>query len=384
MISIIDLNSFAKLISALQQKGYVVIGPTVQGQAIVYDEITSVKDLPVGWGDEQRPGGYRIKKRGDGALFGYAVGPTSFKKFLFPPSLKLWQAQRTKGGFEIQKEKKEKFKMAFLGVRPCEIQGIRVQDQVFLKGNYADSHYQVRRKDVLIIAVNCAQPGGTCFCASMNTGPGATAGFDLCLTEIIEKDRHYFVVETGSPGGEALLQEVSHSKASTSELKGRDQILEQAKNRMGRAMDTRGIKELLYQNREHPQWEKVAQRCLSCANCTMVCPTCFCSSVTDVTDLTARDVQRVRAWDSCFTKDFSYIHGGHVRHSTKARYRQWMTHKLASWFDQFGTSGCVGCGRCITWCPVGIDITEELSAIRNSPGGEKPAAAKGRRGHEND
>jgi Fe-S oxidoreductase len=97
----------------------------------------------------------------------------------------------------------------------------------------------------------------------------------------------------------------------------------------------------------------------------MVCPTCFCTTVEDVSDVTGDHAERWRRWDSCFTLGFSYIHGGSIRNSGKARYRQWMTHKLASWIDQFGTSGCVGCGRCITWCPVGIDITEEARAIRD-------------------
>jgi sulfhydrogenase subunit beta (sulfur reductase) len=137
---------------------------------------------------------------------------------------------------------------------------------------------------------------------------------------------------------------------------------------MGRQMDTNGLKELLQGNPTHKQWDDVAARCLTCANCTMVCPTCFCTTVEDHTDLTGQTAERVRRWDSCFTLDFSYIHGGSVRTETKSRYRQWMTHKLASWIDQFGTSGCVGCGRCITWCPVGIDITAEVAAIRASPG----------------
>jgi Fe-S-cluster-containing hydrogenase component 2 len=131
-------------------------------------------------------------------------------------------------------------------------------------------------------------------------------------------------------------------------------------------MDTKGIKELLYRNYENPRWDDVAKRCLTCGNCTMVCPTCFCTAVEDVTDLPGEHAERWRKLDSCFTMDFSYIHGGPVRSSTRARYRQWMTHKLATWIDQFGTSGCVGCGRCITWCPVAIDITEETGAIRES------------------
>ena len=138
--------------------------------------------------------------------------------------------------------------------------------------------------------------------------------------------------------------------------------------------DTFELKELLYANAESPIWDAVAERCLSCTNCTAVCPTCFCTSVEDVTDLSGDVAGRERVWDSCFNADFSYIHGGTVRGSTRSRYRQWMTHKLGSWIDQFGMSGCVGCGRCITWCPAAIDITEEAAALRAaavaSPSGE--------------
>ena len=135
---------------------------------------------------------------------------------------------------------------------------------------------------------------------------------------------------------------------------------------MGQALDTTELKELLYDSLDHPRWHEVAQRCMACGNCTMVCPTCFCTSVEDTTDLSGEIAERWRSWDSCFTTDFSYIHGGSVRNSTESKYRQWITHKLASWQDQFNTLGCVGCGRCITWCPVGINITEEVEAIRAS------------------
>jgi len=200
----------------------------------------------------------------------------------------------------------------------------------------------------------------------MNSGPKATEGFDLALTEVLEGKRHYFVVESGSEQGAAVLAKLSHQPAAAAELSAAKQREAVARKQMGRSLETEGIKELLYRNYNHRQWHDVASRCLGCANCTMVCPTCFCSTVEDVTDLTGEHAERVRKWDSCFTMDFTYIHGGHARPSAKSRYRQWMTHKLATWFDQFGTSGCVGCGRCITWCPVGIDITEEVRAIRES------------------
>ena len=223
-----------------------------------------------------------------------------------------------------------------------------------------------------MVAINCAQAGNTCFCTSMSTGPKATSGFDLALTEILEDGDHYFVVEIGSTLGGEIVSALAHKPAAERELEKAAGIHANTANQMGRTLDTTDIKELLYGNYEHPRWEEVARRCLTCGNCTMVCPTCFCSTVEDVTDLTGEHAERWRKWDSCFTSDFSYIHGGSVRATAKSRYRQWMTHKLATWIDQFGSSGCVGCGRCITWCPVAIDITEEVRAIRQSGAGGEP------------
>lgn len=364
--SVIERQDFEQLFPALLSRGYWVVGPTVRDGAIVYERLSSVQDLPCGWTDEQEGGKYRLIRRKDQALFGYVVGPHSWKKFLYPPTQRLWQAQRNENGFHILQEAPEPAKFAFLGVRSCELHAIEVQDRVFLQGPYVDPGYKARRENAFIIAVNCAQAGGTCFCVSMNTGPKAAAGYDLALTEVVEGGKHYFVAEAGTERGREVLKEVPHRPAGDAERGTADRIISETARHMGRTMETAGIKELLYANLEHPRWDNVAARCLTCANCTMVCPTCFCTTVEDVTDLTGDHAERWRKWDSCFTADFSYIHGGSVRTSAKSRYRQWMTHKLATWIDQFGTSGCVGCGRCITWCPVGIDITEEAKAIRET------------------
>lgn len=366
-MNVIERNNLDTLFASLKRHGYSsILGPTVREGAIIYDDISSTHDLPVGWSDEQSGGIYRLKKRNDKALFGYTVGPQAWKKFLHPPILRLWKAQRQNQGFNIVEEKAQTVKLALLGVRACELHAIAIQDRVFLNGKYVDSFYQLRRKNIFIVAVNCTQAGGTCFCASMNTGPRATTGSDLLLTEVLQNERHYFLVETGSEQGAAILRDVPHQPAPEDAPKLIDRIVADTTAQMGRSLNTIDIKELLYHNAEHPRWEEVASRCLNCANCTMVCPTCFCTTVEDTTDLTGTNAERWRKWDSCFTMDFSYIHGGSVRPSAKARYRQWLTHKLASWIDQFGTSGCVGCGRCIAWCPVGIDITEEVRAIRNT------------------
>jgi sulfhydrogenase subunit beta (sulfur reductase) len=363
---VMERESLQTLFDALVGRGYKVLGPTLREGAIVYDELTSISDLPAGWTDEQDGGAYRLKKRDDEALFGYVVGPHSWKKFLFPPVVRLWQAERRGNSFQIEAEQTESTKMAFFGVRSCELHALAIQDKVFASGTYVDPVYKARRDQVFIVAVNCGQAGGTCFCVSMNTGPRASSGFDMVLTEVLEDGRHYFLVETGTEAGARVLAELPLRPAQENEREAAEKVVARAAGQMGRRMETTGIKELLYGNYEHPRWDNVAGRCLTCANCTMVCPTCFCSAVEDVTDLKGEHAERWRRWDSCFTTDFSYIHGGSVRSTPRARYRQWMTHKLATWIDQFGTSGCVGCGRCITWCPVGIDITEEVRVIRGT------------------
>jgi sulfhydrogenase subunit beta (sulfur reductase) len=365
--SILERDQLQALFDVLTQRGYKVLGPTLRDGAIVYDEITAAADLPGGWTDRQDGGTYRLERREDQALFGYNVGPHSWKRFLHPPVLRLWQAQRAGGTFQIQEEDCGEIpKMAFLGVRSCELNAIAIQDKVFLSGNCTDPSYRSRREGIFVVAVNCGQAGGTCFCVSMKTGPKATSGFDLALTEVLEDGAHYFLVEAGTETGRDVLTELPCRVASQGEKAKAENIIALTAEHMGRSLDTDGIKELLYRNYEHPRWDQVATRCLTCANCTLVCPTCFCSTVEDVTDLKGERAERWRKWDSCFTTDFSYIHGGSIRSTARARYRQWMTHKLATWLDQFGTSGCVGCGRCITWCPVAIDITEEAHAIRET------------------
>ncbi len=354
------------LIDALIADDRLVIGPTIQQQAIVYDEIDSVDDLPCGWTDVQTPGNYRLEKRNDNAYFGYVVGPHSWKRFLFPPLTVVATADRVSAddAWNMQTPNEPPPRYAFLGVRACELAAIAVQDRVFLEGPYVDPVYQTRRDNAIIIAVNCTQAASTCFCTSMNTGPKCAAGFDLALTEITDG----FLIECGSDAGETILKRLETTESEEDHKHQAAMAQQQAVDQISKTLDTDDIRNLLLGNLEHSSWEEVGNRCLSCTNCTMVCPTCFCSTVTDVADLGGDHVDRERQWDSCFNVDFSYMNGGVVRNSVGNRYRQWMTHKLASWHDQFGQSGCVGCGRCITWCPPGIDLTEEVAAIRSNDG----------------
>ena len=362
-----DSEGLFSLFDALQEDGFSVLGPTVRDQAIVYGEVHSPDDLPRGLTDVQDGGSYRLEERNDEALFGYNVGPTSWKRFLFPPHTELLTITRSDGELAFHPPEEDPPRYAFIGVRACELAAISIQDRVFMESGTSDPTYSARRRGLFIIAVNCSEAGATCFCASMGTGPRADSGYDAVMTELIGLEGARYVIEAGSDRGEALLEALPGRPVDQEDLAGVSAAVANAEQHMGRYLDTDGIRDLLVEHPEHPRWEAVAGRCLTCGNCTLACPTCFCSTTGDSVSLegTAR---RSRRWDTCFSLEFSGLHGHPVRESAASRYRQWMTHKLGTWHDQFGTSGCVGCGRCITWCPVGIDITVEAAAIRETVG----------------
>jgi ferredoxin len=359
---VLDRDGFAALLGVLRADGYELVGPTVRDLAIVLDRIEGIDDLPRGVGDEQAPGHYRLRERGDEALFGFAASPHSPKREVFPPTVALVQLRKSATGMSVVTPPVPERKLALIGTRACELAAMRVQDRVLTAGVHVDRDYAARRAGTFVVAVHCGSPAGTCFCVSMGTGPRATGGFDLGVTEITGAE-HRFVVEVGTVAGGAVLARVTARPATDADLADGVAVTAEAAAHMGRTMPTAGLRDGLMQNLEHPRWQVVADRCLGCANCTMSCPTCFCTDVVDTTDLSGELATRERQWDSCFTADFAFIHGGSVRPALRSRYRQWLTHKLATWHDQFGESGCVGCGRCITWCPVGIDITEEVAAI---------------------
>jgi ferredoxin len=361
--------------AALRQAGYRVIGPTVRDGAIVLGELGSADDLPFGWGVSLEPGGYRIRRRDDSAAFGHSAGPQSWKQFLHPPREKIWSARRRPGGFEVEPADEPAPRLAFFGVRPCDLSAIKIQDQVLGRGQHAGSPYAVRRSGVFIVAVNCTEPGETCFCASMGTGPEAGPGYDLALTEMTGDGAHRFLVDVGSPAGADVIAGVPTGPAGEAAALQARSAVAGAAGRMGRSMPAGILHDLMAASGDAARWDDVAARCLTCGNCTMACPTCFCTTVEDTTDLSGDHAERWQFWDSCFDLDFSHLHGGPVRSTPRSRYRQWLTHKLGTWHDQFGSSGCVGCGRCIVWCPVGIDLTEEVAALQAEAllGGTPPA-----------
>jgi ferredoxin len=359
--AILDAAGLASLVDVLIGRGYRTVGPTVRDNAIVLAELDSAEDLPHGWGVDVGPGHYRLQRRDDDAVFAHSSGPQSWKQFLHPPRRRLWSADRS--GEISDGDAEETPRYAFIGVHGCDLAAIATLDRVLGRGKFPDGSFVKRRRQIFVVAMNCTEPGGLCFCASMGTGPAAGPGYDLALTEQIDGDGRRYLVDVGTQEGAEVLAAVPHREASVDEIGCARADVEAASHRMGRQMPQTDHRELLIRSRESPQWEEVASRCLTCGNCTMVCPTCYCTSTEDVTDLTGEYAERWQHWASCYEFDFTYIHGGSVRQSGPSRYRHWLTHKLGTWHDQFGMSGCVGCGRCIAWCPTGIDITEEMNKL---------------------
>ena len=363
--AVIDGAGLHRLVEELRRRGYRVVGPTVRDSAIVLAELTSADDLPHGWGVDVAPGSYRLRRRTDAAAFGHSAGPQSWKQFLHPPRLRVWSSDDPQADPRPDPDTAARY--AFLGVRGCDLAAIGVLDRVLAGPTHPDPGYTARRDGTFIVGVNCTEPGGLCFCASMGTGPGCPTAAgdrpDLTLTERAGADQVSYLVQAGTAAGADVLAALPHRPAEAGERADAEAGLASAATKMGRRMPDGDLRQMLIDARESPHWEQVAGRCLTCGNCTMVCPTCFCTSTTDVTDLTGEHAERWMDWTSCFELDFTFIHEGPVRRTAASRYRHWLTHKLSSWHDQFGSSGCVGCGRCIAWCPTGIDITEEMATF---------------------
>jgi sulfhydrogenase subunit beta (sulfur reductase) len=376
----LDANGLERLVTALAAAGYRVVGPQVADGAVVLRDLASARDLPAGWLDEQDGGHYRLRYDPAAGTFDHVVGPHSLKNFLFPARETIASFTRVEGSWSQRELPRDEPPLAVIGVRGCDLEALRIQDRVFTGGEHVDPGYAARREKLFVVAVNCRRAAATCFCHSLGCGPAAGHSFDLALTEHGgggEPTR--FACEVGSARGGEILAGLGPAACTAAEITAARQVPAGLAARMHareaepgtprpRSLDTEGIRDLLFDNLEHPRWEEVAARCLSCTNCTLVCPTCFCASVTEVADLSGDQVDRERHWASCFALDHATIHGHSVRSSTASRYRQWLTHKLAGWIDQFGSAGCTGCGRCITWCPVGIDITQEVAAIRDTAG----------------
>jgi ferredoxin len=351
------------LLSLLRKDGYQTVGPRVEHKVIAYGEIETIQDLPLGIASEQDKSTYRLVNTGDNQYFSALPGSQNWKKYLYPAKKDLFFVEKNNGKWEKTSAVHQEERYALIGVRACELAGIEILDKVLIRKDFTDPDYSAKRSKMFIVSVNCAQPGNTCFCASMGTGPKCQQGYDLNITELDE----HFLINIGSEVGLALMQQLKWEPASAFHLQTAQRVVEQAEKSMGRKIDDlENVPDVLLNNLEHPHWNEIGDRCLSCGSCTLVCPTCHCWDTNDHVYITTKKTSRERVWDSCFNPGYSAVVGGNTRPSTKARYRQWLTHKFGNWKLQFGTLGCVGCGRCISWCPAGIDITEEIAAFQEA------------------
>ena len=356
----IQKPDFNALLDRLKEAGFETIGPRIKNDTLVYEPIESLDQLPQGYITEQDAGRFRLVYAGHDRYFDVIPGQQSWKQFLFSSRLELFSMRKTGQSWIVKAPEPDKRSYAFVGVRGCELAAIQIQDKAFIRPDFHDPVYRARRERVFILAVDCVHPAGTCFCVSMATGPRAKDGFDLRLTELDD----VFLISIGSELGRTIMSGVPREAASAFVMSGAERGVEQASQSMGCSLDTSDLPDLILNNLDDPEWDDVAKRCLSCGNCTQACPTCFCWDAVDQLDLTGTQTSRTRVWDSCYNPDYSYQTGGNTRPNIRSRYRQWLSHKMASWVQQYGTFGCVGCGRCITWCPAGIDLTKEIPALR--------------------
>ncbi|MBI2876319.1 MAG: 4Fe-4S dicluster domain-containing protein [Candidatus Tectomicrobia bacterium] len=352
---------------------YEVIGPIQRGKEVVLGHIAQVHDLS------------------------YYVGSpmSSPKSFLHPPRERIFSFKRSDGS--LREEPLSTRRQALFAIHPCDVHAILIQDRVMsgrlhpeedplttsngcsatangvktgggqaasFPAGYTDPRYWARRERTLMVALNCTEVGENCFCASLGTGPGLKAGYDLLLTHL---GGHY-LVEVGSEAGARIAARLELAPARAEDLEDKARRLKDAQEQMKKAIDIRNLPEELNRGSGHPYWQELSEACLGCGNCAMVCPTCYCYNVTDRLNLKLDEVERIRTWDACLLKDYAAVHGANFRQPREARLRQFVHHKLSYWREQYGTYGCVGCGRCIAWCPAGIDITKVAQTVR---GGEK-------------
>lgn len=314
---------------------FVVIGPVRKQNEFVFDRIEKAAQLALDYHTTILPP----------------------KKVLHQPFETLFSFKEDQGIIDVDHPD---HKQILFGVHPCDVHAIAILDQAY-SHDYEDPYYMAKRENTLLVALNCTGPGENCFCSSLGTGPDLKEGYDLLLTDLGDQ----YLVEVGSPEGAQIVELAGLPAAPRVTAVEKEKRLAEARKKFHKRMLVRDLRELLEENFRHPIWEELIEECLACGSCTMVCPTCFCYNVVDKIDLSLKSGKRQREWDSCMLLEYAQVALDHnFRKDRDARIKQRIYHKLVYYEPQFGTLGCVGCGRCIHTCVKKIDITKIIAGIR--------------------
>lgn len=351
-----------RLVTTLSERFDEVIAPVVVDGVIRLRPITSALDLPTGVTDDQEAARYRLEATGTKLRFSYGLGPDSLKAIVHPPRSPVWTMRRRDGSLVVDAAPTDHTTRAVIGARACDLHALDVLARTQTGGAHADPAFEARRRELFLVAVDCTHPSSTCFCDTAGDGRAAAGGYDLALTEFEDNGNGVtYLVRAGTDRGRDVVAELDLEVAPDRLVRRVGHVLDSEVRHLMRELppDARTI----VADGDHPHWADVAERCLTCGNCTAVCPTCFCTDMVDEVSLDGTESERTRVWDTCFSMEYSHLGPGPHRASPRSRYRQWLSHKVGTWHEHFGESGCVGCGRCITWCPVGIDLTAEIEAL---------------------
>lgn len=273
------------------------------------------------------------------------------KGILFPQSEVMFRYTREKGRVSSQSTEQVDKAMVLFGVRPCDVKAIGLLDFTFDGQDYKDVYFVNKRRNTIVIGLGCLSPRTTCFCTSFKIGPFSKEGSDLFLTDIGD----WWLIDALTKKGEELIKKGPFEDTTDEDLRLGEKVEEKALHKITSRVELNGLKEKLDQMVESPFWESLYEKCLGCAVCTYLCPTCYCFDIQDEA-VNSRGA-RVRNWDSCMFPLYSLETSGHNPRPTGGeRWRQRLNHKFNYYVELHNQPACVGCGRCILNCPVNIDI----------------------------
>jgi len=281
------------------------------------------------------------------------------KEVFFPQSETMFRYEKTGKQHQVTSTEEVERKRVILGARPCDIQAVSLIDQVFSGKEFTDVYYVNKRKATTIIGMACDHPLSTCFCSSMKGGPFHREGSDLFLIDLGEA----YLVELLTEKGKTFQKNKFLKEALAKDINLAKEVEEKATPKTDGSLPVAGIEKRLDQMLESPFWERVQEKCIGCRICTYLCPTCHCFDIVD--EALTNKGQRVRNWDSCLSSLYSQETSGHnPRPTNRERTRQRIMHKFNYFPKNFDQIACVGCGRCIIYCPVNFDIRQTIKEIQ--------------------